>query len=145
MTTIAIKRVYDPPAPGDGMRILVDRLWPRGVRKDDAALDLWAKEIAPSPSLRTWFDHRPERFAEFKRRYRAEFDTNPARTDLLAQIRGKRKVTFLYGARDPAMNQAVVLAEILKGAPTRSGTPTARADRPARRQPASRARPRSRA
>jgi uncharacterized protein YeaO (DUF488 family) len=72
MPRFVTKRAYDPPSSKDGVRILVDRLWPRGLRKDAAALDLWAKELAPSPALRKWFDHRPERFAEFKRRYRDE-------------------------------------------------------------------------
>jgi uncharacterized protein YeaO (DUF488 family) len=117
MTTIATKRVYAEPSRRDGMRILVDRLWPRGLRKEAAAIDLWAKELAPTPSLRTWFDHRPERFTEFKRRYRAELKHNPAREDVLAQI-GKRKATLLYAAKDPAINHAVVLADVLGKAQT---------------------------
>ena len=116
MATIAIKRAYDPPSPKDGLRILVDRLWPRGLRKAAAALDLWAKEIAPSPSLRQWFDHRPERFAEFERRYRTELERNPAVEDVLAQM-GKGKATLLFAAKDPAINHAVVLAAFLKSRP----------------------------
>src|SRR3979411_1067003 len=112
MTTIVTKRAYDPPSPKDGMRVLVDRLWPRGLRKDAAVLDLWAKDIAPTPSLRKWFDHRAARFVEFNRRYRAEHKGNPALPDVLHQI-GKEKVTLLYGAKDPAINHAVVLAEFL--------------------------------
>lgn len=112
MTGIAVKRAYAAPARGDGLRILVDRLWPRGLRKNAAALDSWAKELAPSPALRRWFDHRPERFAEFKRRYRAELAGNPAVAETLGHI-GKRKTTLLYAARDPAINHAVVLAEFL--------------------------------
>lgn len=77
MTSISIKRIYEKPVPADGMRILVDRLWPRGVSKDAAALDLWCKEIAPSPELRAWFDHRENRFAEFKKRYLLELRSNP--------------------------------------------------------------------
>jgi uncharacterized protein YeaO (DUF488 family) len=114
MAAIAIKRVYDGRASTDGMRILVDRLWPRGVSKDAAALDLWAKEVAPSPSLRTWFDHREDRFAEFKKRYLLELSSNPAVPDLVGQI-GKRKATLLYGAKDPAINHAVVLTGYLGG------------------------------
>jgi uncharacterized protein YeaO (DUF488 family) len=112
MTTIVTKRAYDPPSPKDGMRVLVDRLWPRGLRKDAAALDLWAKDIAPTPRLRTWFDHRADRFTEFKRRYRAELKANPAVADVLAQMK-RRKVSLLYAARDPDINHAVVLAEFL--------------------------------
>jgi uncharacterized protein YeaO (DUF488 family) len=112
MTRIAVKRAYDLPARGDGLRILVDRLWPRGLRKDAAELDHWAKELAPSPGLRKWFDHRPERFNEFKRRYREELMGNPAVAETLGHI-GKRKATLLYAARDPAINHAVVLAELL--------------------------------
>jgi uncharacterized protein YeaO (DUF488 family) len=110
--TLRVKRVYEPAARGDGYRVLVDRLWPRGLRKDAAALDLWAKELAPSPGLRKWFDHRPERFAEFKRRYREELMGNPAVAETLGYI-GKRKATLLYAARDPAINHAVVLADFL--------------------------------
>jgi uncharacterized protein YeaO (DUF488 family) len=117
MTMIATKRVYAEPARGDGLRILVDRLWPRGLRKEAAALDMWAKELAPTPSLRTWFDHRPERFTEFKRRYRDELKGNPALADVLAQVRN-RKTTLLYAAKDPAINHAVVLAEVLTKART---------------------------
>jgi uncharacterized protein YeaO (DUF488 family) len=112
MTTIVTKRAYDPSSSKDGIRILVDRLWPRGLRKDAAALDLWAKEVAPTPSLRRWFDHRAERFAEFRRRYHDELETNPAVPDVLRRI-GKAKATLLYAAKDPAINHAVVLAEFL--------------------------------
>jgi len=111
MRSVAIKRVYERPAESDGTRILVDRLWPRGVSKAKAALDGWAKDAAPSPALRKWFDHRPERFAEFKKRYRAELKNNPAVADLRA-LPGK--VMLLYGAHDPKVNHAVVLAQVLK-------------------------------
>src|SRR5262245_35538241 len=120
MPRITTKRVYDPPSADDGVRILVDRLWPRGLRKDAAALDAWAKDVAPSPALRKWFDHRPERFAEFKRRYRDELKRNPAVSDVLREI-GKRKATLLYAAKDSEINQAVVLADVLSGA--RPGKP----------------------
>jgi len=112
MGKIAVKRAYEAPSPSDGKRILVDRLWPRGLRKDTAALDLWAKELAPTPALRKWFDHRPERFAEFRRRYQDELKRNPAMIDVLRYI-GRTRATLLYGARDPAINQAVVLAAYL--------------------------------
>jgi uncharacterized protein YeaO (DUF488 family) len=111
--TFAIKRVYEPAAPSDGIRVLVDRLWPRGVSKSKARLDHWMKDIAPSPKLRLWFGHRPERFAEFKKRYAKEIDGNPK----LAELRRLGKgavVTLLYGARDPEMNQAAVLQSMLR-------------------------------
>lgn len=111
MRSVAIKRAYDPPAATDGTRILVDRLWPRGLSKKKAALDGWNKQVAPSPALRQWFGHRPERFQEFAKRYRAELKGNPAVAELRAL---KGKVTLVYGARDPAINHAVVLAKVLK-------------------------------
>jgi len=98
MTSISIKRIYEKPVPADGMRILVDRLWPRGVSKDAAALDLWCKEIAPRPELPAWFDHRENRFAEFKKRYLLELRSNPVVPELVSGI-GKRKATLLYGSR----------------------------------------------
>ena len=112
MRSVAIKRAYEPPSPKDGTRILVDRLWPRGLSKAKAALDGWNKDVAPSSALRKWFDHRPERFKEFARRYRAELAHNPAVAELRAL---KGKVSLIYGARDPAINHAVVLAKVLKG------------------------------
>jgi uncharacterized protein YeaO (DUF488 family) len=111
MRSVAIKRAYDPPSSDDGTRILVDRLWPRGLSKGKAALDGWNKDVAPSTDLRKWFDHRPERFAEFTKRYRAELKGNAA----LAELRAlKGKVTLIYAAHDPAINHAVVLAKVLK-------------------------------
>ncbi|HEX4028037.1 MAG TPA: DUF488 family protein [Rhizomicrobium sp.] len=111
MRAVAIKRAYDPPSPKDGTRILVDRLWPRGLSNAKAALDGWNKDVAPSPALRQWFDHRPERFAEFTKRYRAELAHNPG----VAKLRAlKGKVTLIYGARDTAINHTVVLAKVLK-------------------------------
>jgi uncharacterized protein YeaO (DUF488 family) len=113
MGSIEIKRVYEPCSRGDGERILVDRLWPRGLRKTDAAIDRWEKDIAPTPLLRAWFGHRADRFSEFKRRYREQLKLNPAVTEILEAI-GDRKATLLYAARDTAVNHAVVLAEFLK-------------------------------
>ena len=111
MRSLAIKRAYDPPARGDGSRILVDRLWAREISKRKAALDGWIKEVAPSSSLRKWFGHKPERFREFSKRYRAELKDNPA----VAKLRAlKGKVTLIYGARDPTVNHAAVLAKFLK-------------------------------
>ena len=111
MRSVTIKRVYEPPAPSDGSRILVDRLWPRGISKRKAALDGWAKDVAPSSGLRKWFGHRPERFQEFAKRYRAELKGSEALKELRAR---KGKVTLVYGARDPKINHARVLAQILK-------------------------------
>jgi uncharacterized protein YeaO (DUF488 family) len=115
MSNIHIRRIYDPPQANEGLRILVDRLWPRGVSKATAALDLWARDAAPSAGLREWFDHRHERFPEFERRYRDELTANAAFSELLAFV-GRRNATLLFGAKDRECNQAVVLAEQLKRA-----------------------------
>lgn len=113
---VRIKRAYEPAEKGDGHRVLVDGLWPRGVKKDRAALDLWARDLAPSTPLRTWFGHEPARFGEFARRYRSELRRGPARELLrrLAALAATRTVTLVYGARDEAHNQAVVLREVLR-------------------------------
>lgn len=111
--SIKLKRVYEKPDKADGLRILVDRLWPRGLTKEKAALDLWLKEIAPSTELRKWFGHDPKKWTEFRRRYRAELKIHP---DKLKMIKGKAKegtVTLLYGARDQEHNEAIVLQQIL--------------------------------
>ena len=113
MTQLTVKRVYDSPAPGDGARILVDRLWPRGVKKDALRLDLWLKDIAPSPALRTWFDHVPERFDEFATRYRRELRANPAAVATLEAFLRKGRTTLVYATRDPVMNSAAVLRDWL--------------------------------
>ena len=112
MLHISTRRVYEPASPRDGLRILVDRLWPRGMSKEAAALDLWAQDVAPSEALRKWFDHRPERFAEFKRRYTDELQSNRALCELKDYV-GRSKATLLFGAKDLEFNQAVVLAEVL--------------------------------
>ncbi|MDG4880596.1 DUF488 domain-containing protein [Mesorhizobium sp. WSM4884] len=111
---IATKRVYETPEKTDGQRVLVDRIWPRGVAKKDAALTLWLKDIAPSDELRKWFGHEPGRWAEFQKRYRAELDRNEEAVAQLRDLLGNGKVTLLYGAHDEAHNNAVVLAEYLK-------------------------------
>ena len=116
--SIAIKRVYDPPQASDGFRILVDRLWPRGLTKEKAALDLWAKDIAPSTELREEFNHKPEKFTEFKKRYRLELSKNPALAAFRQELQ-RPKVTLLFGARDAKVNHAVVLAEYLGNAKTK--------------------------
>ena len=110
-----LKRAYEPPSPSDGRRILVDRLWPRGLSKTEAGIDLWLKDIAPSASLRKWFGHRPERWMEFQARYRDELKTNPA-LDQLRQALADGKATLVYAAKDRDHNQAVVLAEVLQSA-----------------------------
>lgn len=113
--TVSIRRAYDEPAAADGYRVLVDRVWPRGRRKDELAIDEWARELAPSTALRKWFAHDPERWNEFRERYRDELDTPDARERLhaLVDAAGRRRITLVYSARDEQHNQAVVLREIL--------------------------------
>ena len=113
MASLRIKRAYERPSPEDGVRILVDRLWPRGLRKDAAALDHWCKDIAPSPDLRKWFDHREDRFDEFKKRYRLELKGNPELAEF-RKLTKSGKVTLLYAAHDEKVNHAVVLAEYIR-------------------------------
>lgn len=110
---LQIKRVYEEPAAADGYRVLVDRLWPRGVSKQKAKLDLWLKDIAPSKELREWFGHKPERFKEFEARYKLELKNNPALAELKKIIAGHPTTTLLYGAHDPQFNQAAVLLKYL--------------------------------
>jgi len=114
--SVRIKRIYDPAEASDGVRVLVDRVWPRGISKEQAALANWMKDVAPSAALRTWFGHVPERFAEFRRRYLEELD-GPAAQDLLLQLAERARiepVTLLYAAKDERHNQAVVLLERLE-------------------------------
>ncbi len=113
MKDIKLKRIYDEPSDGDGYRVLVDRLWPRGVSKEDAKLDEWDKEIAPSSELRKWFDHKEERFNEFSKRYREELKDKENDLDKLRGIAKSKTLTLLYAAKDPGINQAVVLKEVL--------------------------------
>lgn len=108
-----IKRVYDEPDASDGLRILVDRLWPRGLRRDKAAVDHWFKEIAPSAELRRWFGHDPGRWAEFRRRYFAELDRNPDQVAALRKTIGRRHATLLYAAKDGEHNNARALRDYL--------------------------------
>ncbi len=112
--SIRIKRIYDPAADEDGTRVLVDRLWPRGVRKADAAVDHWLRDVAPSSELRRWFGHDTARFAEFADLYRAELDQKPKAVQKLADLASDSSVTLLYAARDPSCNHARVLAEYLR-------------------------------
>jgi uncharacterized protein YeaO (DUF488 family) len=112
---IKIKRVYERPSEEDGMRILVDRLWPRGLTKAKASVDLWLKDIAPSTELRKWFGHDPGKWTEFKTRYRAELKKNSEQVALLKRkITKEAKVTLIYGAKDDAHNEAVVLQAFLR-------------------------------
>ena len=117
MAELRIKRVYERPVPDDGFRVLVDRLWPRGISKEHAALGAWWKEIAPSPELRKWFGHKPENFAAFAEKYRAELEASaelPARIEeIAAHLAAGENVTLLYGAKDPELNQARVLCDWL--------------------------------
>ena len=111
---IRVKRIYDPPNAEDGARVLVDRLWPRGMRKERAKLTLWLKEIAPSDELRRWFGHDPARFAEFARRYRAELGANKDAVSRMEDLMKSGRVTLLYAAHDTEHNEARVLADYLK-------------------------------
>jgi uncharacterized protein YeaO (DUF488 family) len=110
---VQIKRIYDDPSEDDGYRVLVDRLWPRGVSKERADLDLWLKEVAPSTDLRKWFGHKPERFAEFKLRYRAELANNTAVKELEEIVEKQKAMMLLYAAHDTKVNHAVVLRDYL--------------------------------
>jgi len=112
---IHLKRAYLPPEQEDGARILVERLWPRGLRKTEAGIDAWFKELAPSPDLRRWYAHRPERWTQFRRLYRSELQAaDPTRLAELVELCKTRPVTFVYAARDEARNGAVVLREFLQ-------------------------------
>lgn len=109
---VNLKRAYEVPAKTDGKRILVDRLWPRGVSKAKAAIDLWLKEVAPSTELRQWFAHDPDKWLEFKRRYRTELKGNPTLSELKALAR-QANITLVYAAKDQLHNEAIVLKQIL--------------------------------
>lgn len=116
--TIQIKRVYETPQRTDGRRILVDRLWPRGLSKEKAKIDFWARMISPSNELRRWYDHDSEKWKEFKSRYFAEMDANPDGVDELLRYVGEGKVTFVYSSKEQEINNAVALkeyVEILRG------------------------------
>lgn len=109
--TIQMKRIYEPPSDSDGFRVLVDRLWPRGMKKENANISLWEKNIAPSNDLRKWYGHDPEKFEEFKSRYKAELDNNPETEKFLETIKSHDKVTFLFSTKDAEHSNAAVLAE----------------------------------
>lgn len=110
---VTLKRVYDPPAKTDGYRVLVDRLWPRGLTKDAAAVDLWLRDIAPSTELRKWFHHEEGKWTEFRERYERELRANPEPLAQLRELVREHHVTLVYGARDQEHNQAVVIRELL--------------------------------
>ncbi|HEY3785054.1 MAG TPA: DUF488 domain-containing protein [Steroidobacteraceae bacterium] len=130
MRAVRIKRIYEPPAVRDGARILVDRLWPRGISKQSAQLTLWLKDIAPSTVLRQWFGHEPQRWNEFRRRYRAELKANADPVESLRARLRSSAVTLLYAAHDPEHNHARVLMEYLND----TGRPRTRALRAPRRR-----------
>lgn len=111
---IALKRAYETPASADGRRILVDRLWPRGLTKGQAQIDLWLKEVAPSNALRQWFAHDPAKWAEFGQRYRSELRHNPALDELQALAQQHVRLTLVYAAKDELHNQAQVLKDVLE-------------------------------
>jgi uncharacterized protein YeaO (DUF488 family) len=114
---VRVRRVYEEPEPGDGTRVLVDRLWPRGLTKAKAALDEWCKNVAPSDELRKWYGHDPGRFGEFGRRYRQELE-DPQRAEALAHLRRlakDRQLTLLTATRQPDISEAAVLAAVLEG------------------------------
>lgn len=110
---VMTKRVYLNAEENDGFRVLVDRLWPRGIKKEDARLDLWAKALAPSTELRKWFGHKPELFDEFSEKYKAEIKANPEAMSLIAKLKEHPVVTLLYGAKDEEHNNAVVLRDLM--------------------------------
>jgi uncharacterized protein YeaO (DUF488 family) len=116
---IRIKRAYDPPARGDGRRILVERLWPRGMRKEALKLDAWVKDVAPSTELRTWFGHRTERWERFRQRYRRELAGNRGAWQAILDAASRGTVTLLYSAHDTVHNGAVVLRDYLLDRPHR--------------------------
>jgi uncharacterized protein YeaO (DUF488 family) len=123
MLDVRAKRVYDQSDPADGYRVLIDHVWPRGVSHERAALDEWARELAPSDDLRKWFDHVPERFGEFRTRYRDELAAQSDRLDKLRVRAARGRVTIVYAARDRDHNNAVVLAELLSSQPASETKP----------------------
>jgi uncharacterized protein YeaO (DUF488 family) len=130
---IQIKRTYDPPSRGDGRRVLVERLWPRGMKKEALGADVWMKEVAPTTELRKLFDHRVERWDEFQRRYQAELDANPASWEPILDSARDGTVTLLYSAHDTVHNGAVALRDYLAKRETRGRRRAKRGRRPLRR------------
>jgi uncharacterized protein YeaO (DUF488 family) len=111
---VRTKRIYEPPSPADGYRVLIDGIWPRGISRERAAIDLWARELAPGASLRRWYGHDPERFEEFSRRYRAQLDAERERLSGLRRRSRSGVVTLVFAARDAEHSNATVLAEVLR-------------------------------
>jgi uncharacterized protein YeaO (DUF488 family) len=116
---IGVKRAFEQPSCDDGLRVLVDRLWPRGLRKEEAAVDLWLKDVAPSTELRLWFGHDPGRWDEFRRRYETELSAKAGLLNEIRQNASGRRLTLIYAAKDKSHNQAVVLRDLLVGAAAR--------------------------
>ena len=112
--SVHIKRIYEPTSKSDGFRILVDRLWPRGIKKENAHFDLWLKDVAPSNELRKWFNHEPEKWEEFMKKYTAELKDTSAFEELKKILHQHKQLTLLFSAKDEMHNQAVVLKEILE-------------------------------
>jgi uncharacterized protein YeaO (DUF488 family) len=111
---IRTKRVYDPPSHSDGYRILVDRLWPRGLKKENAALDEWAKELAPSDPLRKWFDHEAERWEEFSKKYQAELKAHDVLGEFIEKHKSKKLITLLYATKNSELTHAIILKRLLE-------------------------------
>jgi uncharacterized protein YeaO (DUF488 family) len=133
---LKVKRVYEPVAPDDGTRVLVDRLWPRGLAKAEAAVDRWLKEIAPSNELRHWYNHEPSRWPEFQRRYAQELRGQAALLEELRDLARKGPVTLLFGSREERRNNAVALRELLTKPPARVRSDSAPKRRTKRTRPA---------
>ena len=112
--TLHIKRIYESPSPGDGYRVLVDRLWPRGIKKETAGIDEWLKDVAPSQVLRKWFNHEPEKWKTFLEKYSAELEVSAAFKELKNLIDKHKRITLLYSAKDEQHNQAVALQQLLQ-------------------------------
>ncbi|QKJ30404.1 DUF488 domain-containing protein [Mucilaginibacter mali] len=112
--SVKIKRIYEPFAKSDGFRILIDRLWPRGIKKEGTHIDKWMKDIAPSTQLRKWFDHDPEKWDEFRMKYHHELNESDAMKEMAAIINEQATATLLYGAKEEKYNHAIVLQELLK-------------------------------
>jgi uncharacterized protein YeaO (DUF488 family) len=123
---VQLKRAYEPAAENDGLRILVDRLWPRGVSKAEAALDRWEKDISPTTALRKWFGHDPTRWQEFRRRYAAEVRQHPEPLSRLRALARKHPITLVYSAHDEVHNDAVVLRDLVLGRPLKRTSPARR-------------------
>jgi len=119
---LRLKRAYEPAETSDGRRILVDRLWPRGLSKKRVAIDEWMKELSPSAELRRWFDHDPKKWLEFQRRYKRELRVHTDLVDKLARLASRRRVTLVFGARDEEHNDAVVLAGVIRTRMKRAAT-----------------------